>query len=317
MRRKALLALAFSGNLVCSPLLAQGEDHPPGTIDLVVQQISTNAEIAPEMKVRTFLVIALQALQGETEARLINTFSPFIGMKHSHREVRRESLEAGIGQLTQKATEQLKADLGHQSHDNKDIATANLATQKAVDILDTCKDEFLKPNYYFIAANIFRKTGNTEAMIKCTNLVDDCIKASENKKEELNDNRIRASFLLLNSMAYALLPVPEETISMPAEAAACYSEEIFKKSENLKLRALAIIDQLAPSNHARRKGHRDMVLWYIACRKYVQASEQKLILFNLVGVSDDRILYPVQAACGHVIWWSLAKPNFDEMCGMG
>lgn len=60
-----------------------------------------------------------------------------------------------------------------------------------------------------------------------------------------------------------------------------------------------------------------MVLWYSYLNKPDEANREKQELFDLVGIHDDRILFPQIGACGHVVWWvtEFAQENFG--CGMG
>jgi hypothetical protein len=47
------------------------------------------------------------------------------------------------------------------------------------------------------------------------------------------------------------------------------------------------------------------------------AERQKQVLFELVGVNDDSILYPQSIMCGQVAWWHPEKVEVGGACGMG
>jgi hypothetical protein len=47
------------------------------------------------------------------------------------------------------------------------------------------------------------------------------------------------------------------------------------------------------------------------------AEKEKQILFELVGLHDDTILFPRSVGCGHVVWWEKEPNIFAVECGMG
>jgi hypothetical protein len=124
-------------------------------------------------------------------------------------------------------------------------------------------------------------------------------------------------------LAKAILPVqiptfvPGDFNEPPPATLLNPSTKAIHDSEALLLRGLKIVDRLPSSDHSRRKAHRDMVLWYRQVGMMQPAEEQKLILFGLVGIENDSILYPQSGACGHPAWWM--KPGYlsDTHCGMG
>ncbi|MEZ4535084.1 MAG: hypothetical protein R3D26_08795 [Cyanobacteriota/Melainabacteria group bacterium] len=81
--------------------------------------------------------------------------------------------------------------------------------------------------------------------------------------------------------------------------------------------ALALADRLDTGSQLRRKAHRDMVLWYQELGKSYAARNEKEILFNLVGVHDDKIFYPQSSGCGNIIWWKAETIRAKMACGMG
>lgn len=101
------------------------------------------------------------------------------------------------------------------------------------------------------------------------------------------------------------------------ESVGPFTEEEFKKSEKLRLRAVAIADKLSKEEHVRRKAHRDLALWYMKLGKKEQGEKEKQILFEMVDCKDDIILYAQPEACGHVVWWKKQKYESGLACGMG
>jgi hypothetical protein len=66
----------------------------------------------------------------------------------------------------------------------------------------------------------------------------------------------------------------------------------FEESQRLRLRAIKMIDRLDAKHLVRWMAHRDLVLWYRELGKLDLAEKQQQIHFELVGLNDDRILYP-------------------------
>ncbi|MBI1268693.1 MAG: hypothetical protein GC193_14825 [Cryomorphaceae bacterium] len=78
-----------------------------------------------------------------------------------------------------------------------------------------------------------------------------------------------------------------------------------------------LADKLAEDSHFRRKAHRDMVLWYQQQGMSKAAQTEKEVLFDLVGIEDDRILYPLRVGCAKLIWWKDDSISETGACGMG
>jgi hypothetical protein len=173
---------------------------------------------------------------------------------------------------------------------------------------------------HLIASMYLGKLGNKSEAKKCRNIVDEAIQAIE--KGPVDEGRITAAASVLNSMAFGYAPVYIEDQLWLAEIhrhdkPTQISDDDFKTSEKLKLRAVKMLDRLPATADARRKAHRDMVLWYETFKKVDLADAQKQTLFELVGSKDDSILYPQSGSCGSLIWWQTQKVVVNLMCGMG
>lgn len=201
------------------------------------------------------------------------------------------------------------------------LRSADHATQLAVKLLKEAPDSSTKLQMYFVASLLFKRIGNAQAATGC----DDCIEQSvKNCEDDLGSSpeAVTEAVSVLNSMAYRLAPVP-----IPRDRYTRFSierkdlgpsitEDAARKSENLRLRAMKLADRLPPDNHVRRMVHRDLVFFYKHFDRQNLADEQKQILFQLVGVSDDRILFPLSELCGQAVWWKQTG-QIAALCGRG
>lgn len=203
------------------------------------------------------------------------------------------------------------------------LILADHATQLSVKLQKEAPESATKLHKYFIASLLFRRIGNTQGALECERLIEQSIEDCETNTDS-SPEAIKQAVSVLNLMAFRLAPVtiPNAVNSSPslskhAGVAPVIDATAASKSERLRLRALDLADRLQSSDHVRRKAHRDMVFWYRHFDKQNLAEEQKQILFELVGVSDDKILFPVSQFCGRAIWWTAAAGQVAALCGMG
>lgn len=164
---------------------------------------------------------------------------------------------------------------------------------------------------------------NTDGMRECNQVLEKAFKSCE-KSTPVEEKKIEAAASVLDSMAYGLAPV-----SIPNRREGRWNQDIeqnandfttkeIQESEKLKFRAAALADRLPPTNHQRRKAHRDLAFWYKQLGKPQLAEKQKQIVFELVGSNDDGILTPKPGACGSLVWWEpKEKRTIVISCGMG
>jgi hypothetical protein len=167
---------------------------------------------------------------------------------------------------------------------------------------------------YSIASQLFQRTGNAFEARRCNSIVDDAIQSCEGHLFDEGD--IKAAASILNSRAYGFIPV-EISEQFRAVNTVNFTVKEFKESEKLKLRAVAMADRLNETSDLRRRAHRDLSLWYTALGKADKASREKEVLFKLVGVHDDKILYPKAIGCGQLVWWVAEASPMGALCGMG
>lgn len=198
---------------------------------------------------------------------------------------------------------------------NADVAIASL--NKAMSELELSSDPLRKLEMYFIASILLRRAGDNSDSKKCEQYIENYIRSCESG-ESLNEKRFSAAVALLGIKAYSLVNVniPDEASSDPisfAEKALPNgppSSQALVDSELLLLRGVIIADRLHPVTDLRRMVHRNLCLWYQIVGKTEQAEEQKLILFELIGIYDDRLLYPLK---GQGVWWTLPRKSGDPI----
>ena len=326
VKKRALMALLVAGGMLGS---APGGYAAPkaGAVSKsqleLVKTIAENQKISSELRAYYLIQIARSALQGMDGGALEKQYGPYaaagaFNLFSRRRSAFNSSLSAMASQLSLEANS-TKEDKPGEKRGNS--ALAETALKEALPLLETSDNSFARLNLYFMASYLFRKTGNEIESKYCQKKVDDAIKGCESDFSH-HANHIEGVVAVLNSMAYGYVPVQISDWQRPSAAGAgkqakSYAEKNIAEAEKLKLRALALADRLDTGSQLRRKAHRDMVLWYQELGKSYAARNEKEILFNLVGVHDDKILYPQSSGCGNIIWWKAETIRAKMACGMG
>jgi hypothetical protein len=206
----------------------------------------------------------------------------------------------------------------------ENLVLANVSIQQALAMMDDIHAPFTKLNMYFIASRLFQKIGNVGEMEKCNGVLEKTFQSYE-ASSPVNEDEIKAASGVLNSMSYGLIPLripdrapsPASSQTQTPTPITSFNDKDFQASEKLKLRAVAMADRLESSNHVRRKAHRDLSLWYKQLGKDKLADKEKQVLFELVGINDDSILYPYSPGCADLVWWKKDDKQFGYDCGMG
>ena len=315
--KKALAALMFAGGLLALPQPALSEKV--AVSDATIQKI-TEASITPEGRAYHLLRFSRSVLADENATKLKENF-------HYANEPRYFFRESNV--LANWADELVMQKLpvrGKNANPSKNAAVAEHAMKEALALLQKSSKNSIKLHLYFIASLLANRAGFNEIASECNKWVaktiDDCEKVSP-----VDPETVKAAVSVLNSMAYAIVPlrVPDQQLPIGTKPMATNADANnpsaanYTEAEKLKLRAVAIADRLPADNHVRRKAHRDMVLWYTQLGRTQFAERQKKILFELVGISDDRILYPVSGFCGGLSWWALnnERSTAGLACGRG
>lgn len=332
--RKAIIAIAFAGGILNPPSVALSEP----IIDLnssVVRQIAKNESITPELRAYNLLRLANTCLVDQRGRAAIedsfkqvaqqtkNTFSPFQGRWGNLFTHWVESLAAD-GRIINSVspTAQMKSPILPPKIIEKNIpdeskTLAKKAILEAISQLTNVSDEYVKLNLYFVASRLSKKIGMTETMRECDAILETAFKSCEGKTS-VSEQKLKAAASVLSTMSYGALPIRIPEYKQSEQAVTSFEEKDFKESERLKLRAAAISDRLETQTHERRMAHRNLALWYMKLGKVELADKQKEILFRLIGIEDDSILYPESRGCGRVTWWQKHSGIGATVgCGMG
>lgn len=323
MRSKALLAIAFAGGMLNSQLPASSEtETKSGSTDSIELKIAKNPRITPEIRALYLLRLAREYLndvkKSEIEMRFIYLAS------ESSKSWTIDTWEMIVKSWPAPTTHDSSGPKDTTFHsENKILATKSI--NLALEQLNNATDKYARIGLHFIAWRLFREIGNANGIKICSKALDADFEAYE-ENETFDEEKIRTTYSILNLLANSLIPVfipdfkPEDSPAMQQQTQVNpYTESDFKESEMLRRRAVGSTDVLAPDNDFRRKAHRDLVLWYSLLGKKEMAEREKKILFELVGIEDDSILYPQSGFCGHLVWWTIEKRSrsHEPFCGMG
>jgi hypothetical protein len=325
---KALIAIAFAGGICPATLPGVCSDLPKPKTSLI-QQIVHCATSTSDSRAYYLLRLAEAYLSGADRATVDKQFNGDINRPYGLWSKPDGKVLVSWVESVSKAERILNRKTAARKPEN--FVLADAATKQALMELNTACDSFQKINLYFIASRLFKKSGNYSEAEKCNTILESAIHSCE-RGPSTDGEQMRGASSVLDSMAYGVIPVDIPDERLPSDALPImkpYKESDFKVCEKLKLRAIAIADRFEPSEHLRRKAHRDLVLWYMALGKMDKATKEKQNLFGLVGVSDDSILYPRRETCGggSPVWWEkpqnaiaateVPKKMPMRFCGMG
>ncbi len=329
-RRSALLAVAFASGLLSSPVPAHAEDKTE-SVDSVIQRIQNSPESTPDFRAFNLLLLANRLLEGATNlAGEFSTASTAQGFRQRNPARWENSLVswaerfASYGNVKNEGNDSkthVKLDSKLMPAENRVLADKAIRT--ALMSADKSSSKFSKLNLYFMASKLFERSGNADGMRTCCKVLAEAFQSCEGNSA-VDPEQIKACASVLNSMAYGLIAVqipefnPKDspgTANRTPEIS--FSEKDFIASEKLKLRTISMVDRLDAKDHVRRKGHRDLALWYMKLRKKQLAEKQRQILFELVGFKDDSVLYPQHEGCGSFVWWKKEKLQGGFDCGRG
>ena len=339
MNRKALLAMVFAGGMLNSqlPALSETESKAEGrteSTDSVEQEITNNIDLPPAIRAFILLRFASDYLTNSNRSYVEAKFARMANDRSLNwifRDPKRaegifvawaEQLASERHCINHDVSAETEAKPPPQSTGVENSALADAAIRKALKQLDNSSETFAKLNIYFIASQLFQKSGNTAGMQECNNVLEEAFKSCE-VKASADEAQIKALSSILNSMAYGFIPIHIWDLDLKEKPwerqneVKPLTEKEFRESKKFKLKSIALVDKLPPDSHVRRKAHRDLVLWYIQLGKNEMAEEEKQVLFELVGTKDDSILYPQQGTCGHLVWWVREGRAGGPFCGMG
>ena len=325
VQSKALLAILFASGLLNNQLPAVAEKKVVSN-ESAVEKIAGHAQLLPEFRAYYLLRLAEAYLtdgkKTAKEAQYVKALEQ-VSLDWSFRSPARfnpmlaEWADSMALDSHGTTVAGVKTKPALYSKRGEELVLADDAIRAALKQLDAATDPFTKLNLYFVAARLSQKSVNLDELRKCNNYLSEFLKSCEHSSK-VDKNEIKAASSVLNSMAYGIIPVQIADRQTPAQAAkVSFSENDFKESEKLKLRAAALVDRLDATDDVRRKFHRNLVLWYRALGKEPMANKELEVLYGLVGIKDESILWPQAGACGHLVWWEANRPRIMVKCGMG
>ncbi|MCC6978281.1 MAG: hypothetical protein IT343_08165 [Candidatus Melainabacteria bacterium] len=318
-RRKALLAILFASGLLHSqqPAISKAQSKNSKTL---VELVEENKKLAKEEKAFYLLLIANEYLSGREISFVYDQFRNDV--KNRSASPSSKVLAETIFNFAQRVASGDNLAPTTQKIPVENLKIANLTIQSALTKIELPIKSSTDLQLLFIASRLFKSVENADELSRCHEMLDDALRSCENNRRSDKD-MIEAASSVLCLMAYGFIAIRiEDDVSPKIEPIKIdnYTSDNFIKAEKLLQRAAAISDKLPADNHNRRKMHRDLALWYARLGKAELAAKEKEILFNLVGLKDDSILYPRPVGCGHLVWWerwNMAEDPPYVACGMG
>lgn len=330
-QKEVVLAILFANGMLNSqlPAFSQTSENQKTT---AIETLANITEAKPVTRAFYLLLLAHSYITEENRAKVDDQYNTitnelrrhdsFFYMRSKNESLSSWSEQAAFENVSRLKNTPSKDNPSIQSIPEERVKLANQAIERAMSLTQNISEKFVRLNLYFSALQLFDRTGNHVGVNKCQKILDEAFDACNNKSP-IDEELIEATASILNSMAYALIPLritdydPKLSPATKQKIVEPVSESTFKKSQQLKLKAVALLDKLPKENHLRRKAHRDLVFWYRRLDKPFLAEYEKLVLFNLVGYWDESVLYPQAGACGHLIWWTKEKVVNYMACGMG
>lgn len=323
MQRKSLIALMFVSGLLSADTVAMASDSHDTLAPndkKFLQSVEENSQLPPELRAYFLLQMAERAILTQTASNLDETYKSTLSVSTPWWKARRSVIVpefarrvAGVsGSLARENKLPMQV-----SAETKDASEVMI--NKALGLLSTGTEELCNLNFYSVASNMYRMLGDKENSEKCKKVLDDKIRTCESQGAKASPELCLASSTALDAMAYELIPLDfpdrfKQSLLDKIE----YDEKDFVHCKKLKERSLSLIDHLGTTSQDRRKAHRDMVLWYLSLGKTEDANQEKQKLYELVGIHDERILFPQVGSCGHLVWWvTQLKEQPAFKCGMG
>jgi hypothetical protein len=336
MRKKTILAIAFASSVLC-PTLPTLAEKALDSSDPEIQEIPNEKNTDPRSRAESLLRYASkhlpESVQYDVDLQLLRMHYVETRKARFKKYRRWDLLDLGNREILSEIDARKKfayKDRDLQKFQNEEKRTlANQATQQALNQIANCNDRYVRLYLYLVALQLFHQTDNIDGMQQCNGFLEKEFQRCE-KNAHVDEIEIDESISVLNQMANNLIHTYISTIDLktyplltstlkrsPPPTIEPFTEEDFVESEKLRLRALAIADRLPPEHHLRRRAHRDLVLWYQQLGKNEKAENEKSILFDLVGIRDDSILYPQPGMCGRHVWWQKVGTVAEFGCGMG
>lgn len=317
MRKKALAALLFATTSLCQSSAVLAENDTPSAISLqsTISAFAADRQVRSEFRAYQLLSFARVYQRGVQESLALDYLNPkrtsLIAFGDDRQGQR--NIMVWAARASSKKSRIPRPETEGRSATDQVVC---FALDEAVKLLDKSSDSSLSLPMYFVASELYEQCGETVAADRCGKRLMDYIERCERKKLLVDAKELKTAAGLLTLMAGG---APKERPHGNLDSlfpSPVIAEDEFAKLEKLRLRAASLLDRLPYWHHERRMAHRDLVFFYLNQEKTELADQQKQILFNLVGVSDDRILYP-SGFCGPAVWWTVNSSPISGACGTG
>ena len=313
--RTAMLAIMFAAGMTDSQIQALATQPVDEQVS-VMQSIAGNRAMQPE--VRAYYL--LQLAKGYLQLADIKATQDRFRFAGSATRLSRRWDDSLVALAEAVYSKQLAASSDSSKTSAENIALANEAIENSITQLEKSPNKFETLLLYFTASSLSKQAGDRVQATRFDLVLSSAIKCCEQLPFP-DEQEVRGVTTILNIKANRIIPVriPErfEFGRRAINGECSFKTDDYLASEKLKLQAAALADRLPATTDLRRRVHRDLTLWYELLGKTDKSEEQKQILFELVGSNNDRILYPQNASCGHLIWWQEKPVVSGEMCGMG
>lgn len=313
MRKKALLALTIATAILNSSpeAIASEKNAPTKSLSASISDFAADKQMAPEYRAQQLIGFASHLLRGESSAYVENMLS----RKKASRSG--TSLDEGSNSLigwSRSTSQYVKAgSMMNSKLTDEQKALAELATAEATKLAAVSQLKHALP-LEFAIASLLKRLDKPDELESCNGRIEKLVTRCE-KEKKLDPAEIKAAAAVLNYGAGSA-----EAASLGDDGSKTFSkmtEVKFRENESRRRRAIALLDKLPSSDHDRRMAHRNLVMMYRAQGDTDAAEKEKQVLFQLVGITDDSILKPTRAGCGHVVWWRTHTVDLGFDCGMG
>ena len=289
---------------------------------MLVDKIVAEAGMRPIPKAYFLLLLARSCLSGLSYTELEEQYGQVLeGSAGSYfRRKLRRFKEALLTSANQVAGQEFQSEIDSIALSKEQAELASEALQQALILLDNSEKIFARIHMLFIVSRLFKELNDFEGMRRCDAYIEAAVKATE-EDDSASEEAIDAVISLFDVLAYGLIPlrIADHELGQIKldDATKSSTADRFVDAEALKLRGMVLADRLDMDSHVRRKAQRDLALWYQELGKVELAERQKERLFDLIGVRNDRLLFPQSGACGSLVWWSEEPVQINVRCGKG
>ncbi len=199
-----------------------------------------------------------------------------------------------------------------------DYRRINQITLEALEEANKCDDTNVgKARVYLSAMDLFEKTGNRAEKERCESYILGVAKVYE-KEPIVPTDFLIAYAEILNRLADTTVhmiqpPRDKPTYQIALDTNEFYTSEKFSKAEMIKLAALRLFDKLPKDNQYRIGAHKSLALWYMLFKKDAEAARETKVLSELVGTTDEKVLFPKYLGCGQFE----NGQKLAQLCGAG